>query len=56
MEFYIKILDLFCKLGDFVFELFAGTKLLIASIVNVAFGLLNLNLGSVFFVKCKCRH
>ena len=36
MEFYIKILDLFCKLGDSVFELFARTKLLVASIVSVA--------------------
>ena len=37
MEFYIKILDLFCKLGDSIFELFARTKLLVASIVSVAF-------------------
>ena len=37
MEFYIKILDLFCKPGDSVFELFAGTKLLVAGIVSVAF-------------------
>ena len=36
MEFYIKILDLFCKPGDSVFELFVGTKLLVASIVSVA--------------------
>ena len=37
MEFYIKILDLFCKPGDSVFELFAGTKLLVASIVSVVY-------------------
>ena len=36
MEFYIKILDLFCERGDSVFELFAGTKLMVASLVSVA--------------------
>ena len=39
MEFYIRILDLFCKRGDFVFELFAGTKLMVASVVSVAVAL-----------------
>ena len=34
MEFYIKILDLFCERGDSVFELFAGTKLMVASLVS----------------------
>ena len=37
MEFYIKILDLFCKPGDSLFELFVGTKLLVANIVSIAF-------------------
>ena len=36
MEFYIKILDLFCKPRDSVFELFAEIKLMIASIVSIA--------------------
>ena len=36
MEFYIRILDLFCEQGDSVFELFAGTKLMVASLVSVA--------------------
>ena len=36
MEFYIRILDLFCKRGDSVFELFCGTKLMVASLVSVA--------------------
>ena len=36
MEFYIKILDMFCERGDSVFELFAGTKLMVASMVSVA--------------------
>ena len=36
MEFYIRILDLFCAQGDSVFELFAGTKLMVASLVSVA--------------------
>ena len=36
MEFYIRILDLFCERGDSVFELFAGTKLMVASVVSVA--------------------
>ena len=35
MEFYIRILDLFCKRGDSVFELFVGTKLMVASLVSV---------------------
>ena len=38
MEFYIRILDLFRKRGDFVFKLFAGTKLMVASLVSVALG------------------
>ena len=37
MEFYIRILDLFCARGDSVFELFAETKLMVASLVSVAF-------------------
>ena len=36
MEFYIRILDLFCERGDSMFELFAGTKLMVASLVSVA--------------------
>ena len=36
MEFYIRILDLFSERGDSVFELFARTKLMVASLVNVA--------------------
>ena len=36
MEFYIRILDMFCERGDSVFELFAGTKLMVASMVSVA--------------------
>ena len=36
MEFYIRILDLFCARGDSTFELFAGTKLMVASLVSVA--------------------
>ena len=36
MEFYIRILDMFCEQGDSVFELYAGTKLMVASLVNVA--------------------
>ena len=36
MEFYIRILDLFCDRGDSVFELFARTKLMLASLVSVA--------------------
>ena len=37
MEFYIKILDLFRKPGDSIFELFARTKLMVATIVSFAF-------------------
>ena len=36
MEFYMRILDLFCERGDSVFELIAGTKLMVASLVSVA--------------------
>ena len=36
MEFYIRILDLFYVRGDSVFELFAETKLMVASLVSVA--------------------
>ena len=36
MEFYIRILDLFCARGDSVIELFAGTKLMVASLVSVS--------------------
>ena len=36
MEFYIRILDLFCARGDSVFQLFAGTKLMVASLVSIA--------------------
>ena len=36
MEFYMRILDLFCERGDSVFEIFAGTKLMVASLVSVA--------------------
>ena len=36
MEFYIRILDMFCEQGDSVFELYAGTKLMVASLVSVA--------------------
>ena len=36
MEFYIRILDLFYEQGDSMFELFAGTKLMVASVVSVA--------------------
>ena len=36
MEFYIRILDLFCEHGDSMFELFAGTKLMVASVVSVS--------------------
>ena len=36
MEFYIRILDMFCERGDSVFELFCGTKLMVASLVSVA--------------------
>ena len=36
MEFYIRILDLFYARGDSVFELFARTKLMVASLVSVA--------------------
>ena len=35
MEFYIRILDMFCEQGDSVFELYAGTKLMVASLVSV---------------------
>ena len=36
MEFYIRILDLFYERAGSVFELFAGTKLMVASLVSVA--------------------
>ena len=36
MEFYMRILDLFCERGDSVFELFVGMKLMAASLVSVA--------------------
>ena len=36
MEFYIRILDLFYERGNSVFELFARTKLMVASLVSVA--------------------
>ena len=36
MEFYIRILDLFYAWGDSMFELFARTKLMVASLVSVA--------------------
>ena len=35
MEFYIRILDLFSEQGDSVFELFAGTKFMVANLVSV---------------------
>ena len=37
IEFYIRILDLFYKLRDFVFELFVWRKLMAASVVSVTF-------------------
>ena len=50
MEFYIKILDLFCERGDSVFELFTETKLMVASVVSVssAHSLARLELSSFF--------
>ena len=56
MEFYIKILDLFYKSGDSVFELFAGMKLLVANIVSIAsaHSLAWLKLNSLF-MKSKFR-
>ena len=36
MKFYIRILDLLCERGESMFELFAGTKLMVASLVSVA--------------------
>ena len=36
MEFYIRILDMFCEQGDSVFELYDGTKPMVASLVSVA--------------------
>ena len=36
MEFYIRILDMFYEQGESVFELYAGTKLMVASLVSVA--------------------
>ena len=49
MEFYIKVLDPSCKPGDSVFELFVGTKLLVASIVSIAcaYSLAQLELNSL---------
>ena len=36
MEFYIRILDMFCEHSDSVFELFVGMKLMVASLVSVS--------------------
>ena len=35
MEFYVKMLDLFCKPGESIVQIFAGTKLLTASVVSL---------------------
>ena len=52
MEFYIRILYFFCERGDSVFELFAWTKLMVASIVSVSFAhsLARIELSSFFYV------
>lgn len=34
MEFFIKILEVFCRRGESVFQMFCGTKLLTASVVS----------------------
>ena len=34
MEFYMKMLELFCKPGESVVQIFSGTKLLTASVVR----------------------
>ena len=50
MEFYIRILDLFYERGDSMFELFAGTKLMVASVVSVTFALSSARAKSSIYV------
>ena len=37
MEFYLKMVDLFCKLGDSMLQIFCGEKLLTAAMVRLSF-------------------
>ena len=34
MDFFIKILEVFCRSGESVFQMFCGSKLLTASVVS----------------------
>ena len=54
MEFYIKILDLFCKPRESVFQLFAGTKLLTASVVSTTCSLARPELNLADLLCCFC--
>ena len=36
MEFYLQLLDLFCRLGDTIYSVFSGTKVLCAGLVSHA--------------------
>ena len=36
MEFYLQLLDLFCRPGDTIYSVFSGTKILCAGLVSHA--------------------
>ena len=36
MEFYLQLLDLFCRPGDTIYSVFSGTKVLCAGLVSHA--------------------
>ena len=55
MEFYIRMLDLFCAWGDSVFELFAGTKLMVASLVSVVMAFSSTQAKSFVHAVLLCR-
>jgi hypothetical protein len=44
MEFFIKILEVFCKSGESVFQMFGGTKLLTATVVSFHYCLARIEL------------
>ena len=55
MEFYIRILDLFYARGDSVFELFVGTKFMVASLVSVALAFSSTRAKSFVHGVLLCR-
>ena len=52
MEFYLRIFDLFCRLGDTVYSVFSGTKILCAGLVSRP----NLLLVVVFYMSQYALH